>query len=84
MLMGLEDFGGSSDSVSKKLLEAVKAVVDVASIGQLLNKPTEEAQVLQTVTEETILASAEVSTSPSAPLLPEKPIVPIEPAMLRE
>lgn len=57
-LMGLETSRGSSDSAIKKLSEAAKAVVDVASIGQLLSEPSEEAAALQTVAEETISASA--------------------------
>lgn len=83
-LMGLEDYSGYSDFAIKKLSEAVKVVINVASIGQLLNEPTEEAAALQTVAEEMILASAEVSTLPRAPLLLEEPTVPTEFALSRE
>lgn len=82
--MGIKDSCGSFDSAIKKLLEAVTAVVDLSSIGRLINKQIKGVAAPQTVAEEMILASAEVSTFSTAPLLLEEPIVASKYPVLKE
>lgn len=62
----------------------MKAVVDLMSIGQLLNDLTERVAVPLTVVEEMIPAFTEISTLPMTPLLSEEPVVPAESAVSRE
>lgn len=49
--MGLEDSRGFFDSAFKKLLKAVKVVVDEVSIDQLINEPRREVVVPQAIIE---------------------------------
>lgn len=84
ILMGKEVSIGSTDFAIWKLLEAVKFVIDVRSIGRLFNKPAKEAAALQTVAEEIVPASVEVLTLPVASLLTKEPIVPAVSTVLRE
>lgn len=83
-LMGLEDPRGSSDSAVKKLSKEVMAVINVASISQLFNKPAEEAAELQTIAEETMSVSAETLKLPTTTLLIKQLIVPATSVVLRE